>query len=152
MRKFVIGAALAMAFGGAAYAESFIVVRSTDPAVHRNTTFASGQTVPVAKGATVTVINGAGALSTLTSRSGSITLPGAANAGDAERISAMRSLLARPEARRTFGAMRGGAAQVGDCPAPETLTTIDAILKADADDCNEAARAAMTAYLANGAK
>ena len=152
MKNFVIGAALAMVMGGVALADSFVVVRSTDPSVARNSTYTSGQTVTVAKGASLTVINGAGALSTLTSKTGSIVMPGAATAADAQRQTAMRAILERPAARRTFGAMRGGVHREGDCPAAADLKTLDDILQADADDCNDAASEAMAALVAQGDK
>lgn len=152
VKKILTGAVLAIVLGGVAHADNFVVVRSSDPAVAARSMFTSGQTVSVRKGASLTVINGAGALSTLTSRSGAITLPGAASEADAQKASAMRAILERPQARRTFGAMRGGTHQVGDCPLASELKTMDDIIKADADDCNDVAQEALAAFVANGDK
>ena len=151
MRKFLFGAAISLLVGGVAYAEDFIVVGSTDPSIVKNATYSSGDRLVLKRGATVTLINGSGALTRVTSRPGGVVLPGSASSTPEPRFAALRALVERPEARRTFGAMRGRDTEES-CPNPADLTTIDQILAADAADCTAAAKEAMTAYMDSAAK
>jgi hypothetical protein len=151
VRKFLFGAAISLLVGGVAYAEDFIVVGSTDPSIAKSATYSSGDRVVLAKGATVTLINGAGALTRITSRPGGVVLPGSASSTPEPRFAALRALVERPQARRTFGAMRGRDTDES-CPKPADLTTIDQILAADAADCTGAAQEAMATYMAAAAK
>jgi hypothetical protein len=138
---------MSLVIGGVAYAEDYIVVRSSDPRIAKNSTFNAGERVYLAKGQTMTVINGAGALSTYTGQTGGIVLPSAApTARDQNRFAGLLALLERPQARRTFGAMRGGRYDDdASCPKAEELTSVDAILEADEAGCTAAAQAAMAA-------
>lgn len=145
MRKFLFGvAAVSLLMGGVAYAEDFIVVGSTDPRIVKSSVYNSGERINIARGATVTVINSAGTLTTLTGRDGGVVLPQSARrAGQTDHFAAIRALLERPQARRTFGAMRGGRYGDEACPKASELTTIDAILAAEANDCVAVAQEAL---------
>lgn len=152
VRKFLFGVAMSVIIGGVAYAEDFIVVRSSDPRIPKNTTYSSGERVYLAKGATMTIINGAGTLATYTGRTGGIVLPSnQPTAADQNRFAGLLALLQGPQARRTFGAMRGGGRFAEDdptCPKADSLTSVDAILQADQDGCTHAAQTAMAALTA----
>ncbi|MDX2233565.1 MAG: hypothetical protein NW200_03625 [Hyphomonadaceae bacterium] len=151
MRKFLFGAAISMMVCGVAYAEDFIVVGSTDPRIPKSTVYSAGQKIDLPRGATVTLINGAGTLTTIQGRPGGVVLPASARPADrTDHFAAIRALLERPQARRTFGAMRGGRYGDEACPKVSDLTTIEAILAADENDCTAVAQEAM-AKLAGGA-
>lgn len=152
MRKILFGVAMSLVIGGVAYAEDFIVVRSSDPRIPKSATFSAGERVYLAKGRSMTVINGAGSLSTYQGQPGGVVLPNAAPA-DRSRFSGLLALLERPQQRRTFGAMRGGRYDDDpSCPKPAELTTIDAILAADAEGCTGAAGEAMNLLVASEAR
>lgn len=151
MRKFLFGVAVSLFIGGVAYADDFIVVSSTDPRIQKSATYSSGERVLLAKGATLTLINGAGTLTRVTGRPGGVVIPGSTTSAPQPRFAALRALIERPQARRTFGAMRGRDTSES-CPKPSELTTIDQILAADEADCTGAAQEAMTAYMANAGK
>ncbi|RAK68549.1 hypothetical protein DJ019_00535 [Phenylobacterium kunshanense] len=73
------------------------------------------------------------------------TIPGSKlAAADAARFETLRALVEPPPQGRTFGARRGGI-----CPALETLTTLDDIVRvAETSGCKTVARQALDAYLA----
>lgn len=147
MRKFLFGVAMSLLVGGVAYAEDFIVVGSNDPRIPKSSTFSSGQHIALAQGKTLTLINGAGSLTRITGRAGGVVLPQSSTQGSPSRFAALRTLIERPQARRTFGAMRGGRYGDEACPKAADLTTIDAILAADKDDCTAVAQEAMNVYM-----
>ena len=152
MRKFLFGAAMSLLVGGVAYAEDFIVVGSSDPRIPKSSTFSSGQHIALGQGKSLTLINGAGSLSTISGRAGGVVLPPSVSQGSPTRFAALRSLLERPQARRTFGAMRGGRYGDEACPKVADLVTIDAILAADQNDCNAVAQEAINVYMAKAGK
>jgi hypothetical protein len=144
VRKFLFGVAVSLFVGGVAYAEDFIVVGSTDPHIAKSTVYSSGDRIPLARGSSVTLINGAGALTTVSGRDGGVVLPQSARrAGQPDNFAALRALIQRPQARRTFGAMRGGRYGDEACPKVSELTTIDSILAAQANDCVAVAQEAL---------
>lgn len=147
MRRALIGAALAVAFAGAANASDYIVVNSTDPGVKRGQALDAGARVPVAAGKTLTIMRPSGEITTLTAGPGGVTLPGARVASaDSAKFDSLRALIDPPPQGRTFGARRGG---VAICPPPASLTTLDDILKvADGAGCKAEAREALDAYIA----
>lgn len=148
MRKILFGVAMSLVIGGVAYAEDFIVVRSSDPRIPKSATFSSGERVYLAKGHSMTVINGAGTMTTYQGRTGGVVLPAAPAAGQ-NRLPGLLALLQGPQQRRTFGAMRGGRYEDADsCPKAAELTTVDAILAANAEGCTGAATEAMNAITA----
>lgn len=150
MRKLLFGVAASLFVCGVAYAEDFIVVGSTDPRIPKSTVLNGGERVYLAKGATLTLVNGAGTVTTVTGRTGGVVLPQPAARAQPDRFAALRALLERPQARRTFGAMRGGRYGDEACPKVSELTTIDAILAADENECTAVAQEAM-ANLVNAA-
>jgi len=145
MRKLLIGFALSVAFGGAAVASDYIVVNSTDPAIKRGQAFDAGAKVALGAGKTLTVMRASGEVTTLRGGGAGATLPGArVAAADAARFETLRALVEPPPQGRTFGARRGGI-----CPAVESLTTLDDIVRtADSSGCKTVARQALDAYLA----
>lgn len=145
MRKLLIGVALSVAFGGAAVASDYIVVNSTDPAIKRGQAFDAGAKVALGAGKTLTVMRASGEVTTLRGGAAGATLPGArVAAADAARFETLRALVEPPPQGRTFGARRGGI-----CPAVESLTTLDDIVRvADSSGCKTVARQALDAYLA----
>jgi hypothetical protein len=145
MRKLLIGVALSAAFGGAALASDYIVVSSSDPAIKRGQAFDAGAKVALGAGKTLTVMRASGEVTTLRGGASGATLPGArVAAADAARFETLRALVEPPPQGRTFGARRGGI-----CPAVESLTTLDDIVRtADSSGCKTVARQALDAYLA----
>ena len=148
MRKLLIGVALSVAFGGAAMASDYIVVNSSDPAIKRGQAFDAGAKVALGAGKTLTVMRASGEVTTLRGGAAGATLPGARVASaDAARFETLRALVEPPPQGRTFGARRGGI-----CPAMESLTTLDDIVRtAEASGCKTVARQALDAYVAKGA-
>jgi hypothetical protein len=148
MRKLLIGVALSLAVCGTAAASDYIVVNSTDPAFKRGQAFDAGAKVPLGAGKTLTVMRASGEVTTLKGTAAGATLPGARLASaDSARFETLRALVEPPPTGRTFGARRGGI-----CPAAETLTTLDDIVRtAEASGCKTVARQALDAYLAKGA-
>ncbi|MFZ5718328.1 MAG: hypothetical protein ACOY5Y_02560 [Pseudomonadota bacterium] len=144
MRRLLIGIVLSFAVGGAAAASDYIVVNSTDPAIKRGQAFDAGAKVALGAGKTLTVMRASGEVTTLTGSASGVTLPGARMAAaDAARFETLRALVEPPPQGRTFGARRGGI-----CPAVETLTTLDDIVRtAESSGCKTVARQALDAYL-----
>lgn len=144
MRRLLIGVALSVAFGGAAMASDYIVVNSTDPAIKRGQAFDAGAKVALAPGKTLTLMRPTGEVTTVQGSPSGASIPGArvANA-DAARFETLRALVEPPPQGRTFGARRGGI-----CPAVESLTTLDDIVRtAESSGCKTVARQALDAYL-----
>jgi hypothetical protein len=148
MRKLLIGVALSVAFGGAALASDYIVVNSTDPSIKRGQAFDAGAKIALGAGKTLTVMRASGEVTTLRGGAAGATIPGArVAAADAARFETLRALVEPPPQGRTFGARRGGI-----CPALESLTTLDDIVRtAEASGCKTVARQALDAYLAKDA-
>ena len=148
MRKLLIGVALSVAFGGAALASDYIVVNSSDPAIKRGQAFDAGAKVALGAGKTLTVMRASGEVTTLRGGAAGATIPGARVASaDAARFETLRALVEPPPQGRTFGARRGGI-----CPAMESLTTLDDIVRtAESSGCKTVARQALEAYVAKGA-
>lgn len=148
MRKLLIGVALSVAFGSAAVASDYIVVNSTDPAIKRGQAFDAGARVALGAGKTVTLMRASGEVTTLRGTASGATVPGARMASaDTARFETLRALVEPPPQGRTFGARRGGI-----CPALESLTTLDDIVRtAESSGCKTVARQALDAYLAKGA-
>ena len=149
MRKFLFGVTMSLLVGGVAYAEDFIVLRSNDASFPKSSTLSSGRHIALSQGKSLTVINGAGSISTINGHAGGVTLPASAGAGSSNHFAALQALLSRPPARRTFGAMRGGRYGDDACPKVSDLTTIDSIIAADQNDCTAVAQDAMNAYMAS---
>jgi hypothetical protein len=145
MRKLLIGLSFSLLCGGAAMASDYIVVGSTDPAIKRGQAYDAGARLALGAGKTVTLMRASGEVTTLRGSAAGVTLPSAKlAAADAGRFETLRALVEPPPQGRTFGARRGGI-----CPAVETLTTLDDIIRtAEASGCKTVARQALDAYLA----
>ena len=145
MRKLLTGLALSLVFSGAAMASDYIVVNSTDASIKRGQSYDAGSRVALGAGQTVTLMRASGEVTTLRGAAGGVAVPGAKlAAADAARFETLRALVQPPPEGRTFGARRGGI-----CPAIETLTSLDDIVRvADTSGCKSVARQALEAYLA----
>lgn len=145
MRKLLIGVAISLALGGAAAASDYIAVSSTDPAIKRGQAFDAGARIPLGAGKTVTLMRASGEVVTVRGGASGATVPGGKlAAADAARFETLKALVEPPPTGRTFGARRGGI-----CPAVETLTTLDDIVRvAETSGCKTVARQALDAYLA----
>jgi len=128
-------------------ASDYIVVSSTDAAIARGQAFDAGAKVALGAGKTLTLMRATGEVVTLRGAAGGAVVPGARlAAADTARFETLRSLVEPPPTGRTFGARRGGI-----CPAVETLTTLDDIVRtAESSGCKAVARQALDAYLAKG--
>lgn len=145
--RFCLAAAFAV-IATAGFAADYVVVRSSDPALQRGQAFDAGARVPLAAGATVTLMHASGDLVTLRAAADGLSLPRrAASAPDADRMAVLKFILARapkdPDARglRTRGAI---------CPAVETITSLDAVAQVYQSGCADQAADALNALLAPG--
>lgn len=145
IRKLLIGLAVSLACASAAAASDYIVVGSTDPAIKRGQAFDAGARVSLGAGKTLTLMRASGEVTTVRGAPSGIVIPAARlAAADSARFETLRALVEPPPQGRTFGARRGGI-----CPAAETLTTLDDIIRAaEASGCKTVARQALDAYLA----
>jgi hypothetical protein len=144
IRKLLIGLAVSLTCGGAAMASDYIVVGSTDPAIKRGQAFDAGARVALGAGKTLTLMRASGEVTTLRGTANGATVPnGKLASADSARFETLRALVEPPPAGRTFGARRGGI-----CPAVETLTTLDDIIRtAESSGCKTVARQALDKYL-----
>ncbi|PZQ59208.1 MAG: hypothetical protein DI570_16645 [Phenylobacterium zucineum] len=145
MRKLLIGVAISFAACGAAVASDYIAVSSTDPAIKRGQAFDAGTRVSLGAGKTLTLMRASGEVVTVRGGAAGATIPGGKlAAADAARFETLKALVEPPPTGRTFGARRGGI-----CPAVETLTSLDDIVRvAETSGCKTVARQALDAYLA----
>lgn len=145
IRNLLIGLAVSFACGTAAVASDYIVVGSTDPAIKRGQAFDAGARVSLGAGKTLTLMRASGEVTTVRGAPAGIVIPAARlAAADSARFETLRALVEPPPQGRTFGARRGGI-----CPALETLTTLDDIIRtAESSGCKTVARQALDAYLA----
>ena len=145
IRKLLTGLAVSLVCGGAAMASDYIVVGSTDPAIKRGQAFDAGARVQLGAGKTLTLMRASGEVTTLKGAASGVVVPANRLASaDTARFETLRALVEPPPQGRTFGARRGGI-----CPAVETLTTLDDILRtAEASGCKTVARQALDNYLA----
>jgi hypothetical protein len=145
IRKLLTGLAVSLVCGGAAMASDYIVVGSTDPAIKRGQAFDAGARVQLGAGKTLTLMRASGEVTTLKGAASGVVVPANRLASaDTARFETLRALVEPPPQGRTFGARRGGI-----CPAVETLTTLDDILRtAEASGCKTVARQALENYLA----
>ncbi|MEW5686348.1 MAG: hypothetical protein AB1942_15640 [Pseudomonadota bacterium] len=145
MRKLLIGVAISLAVSGTAAASDYIAVSSTDPAIKRGQAFDAGARVALGAGKTLTLMRASGEVVTVRGAAAGATIPGGKlAAADAARFETLKALVEPPPTGRTFGARRGGI-----CPAVETLTSLDDIVRvAETSGCKTVARQALDAYLA----
>lgn len=142
MRGVVLGILLSLAATGLAWAGEFVVISSTDPAIHAGQGLDAGAHLNLGPGRSLTVIRTSGEVMTVQGSAHGVVLPaGAAAQGGGARFQTLQALFQRPPAGRTFGAQRGF------CPGPAAYTTMDAILTAFQNGCQAEARLALHAYL-----
>lgn len=139
---------LVSAFATIATAADYVVVRSTDPTLVRGQGLDAGARVPLAPGASLTLMHASGDILTLRGAPGEISLPKrSVSAPDADRMAVLKFILARtprdPDARRMR--TRGGI-----CPAVETITTLDVVAQVYQSGCPDQAGQALDALLAAG--
>lgn len=129
---------------GIAGAGDYIVVRSTDASIARGTALAAGKRVPLAAGATLTLVSAGGEVVTLKGAAGGASVPGTSVDGDSAAGEALAALVSRPPPRRSFGAMRGPE----NCPTASALQDFALILAASLQQgCGAIAQSALEAYV-----
>jgi len=141
MRGLLLGSILALAAAGTASAGDFVVLSSTDPAFKPGQQLMGGANLRLAAGAQLVVIHASGMVRKLSGAGKAVTLPQvAASDANARRTEVLKLMVAQP--RRTRSLVPPA------CPAPETLTTLDAILAAgEQEACLPLARQALNAYV-----
>ena len=142
MNRMILAATAALMALAAAtsVAADYVVVRSSAPAVAKGAQLAAGQRVDVGPGQVLTVVSAGGEVSVLRGAAGGVTLPALAAASQAASSAALVALVSRPAPRRSFGAMRGK----DDCPAVESLTSVESILAAaKSESCASIAQQAL---------
>jgi hypothetical protein len=117
-----------------------VVLSSTDPSFKPGQQLMGGSKVQLAAGAKLVLIHASGMVRKLTGAGRAVQLPAVqASSANAHRTEVLKLMVARP--RRTRSLIPPA------CPAPETLTTIDAILAAgEQEACLPLARQALNAY------
>ena len=142
MRQLLLGSLLAFALSSAASASDFVVLSSTDPTFKPGQQLAGGSNIALAAGKQLVVIHASGMVRKLTGAGRAIQLPAAqASSANDHRTEVLKLMVAQP--RRTRSLVPPA------CPAPETLTTLDAILAAGAlEPCLPLARQALAIYAA----
>jgi hypothetical protein len=141
MRQLLLGSLLAFAVCGGAAASDFVVLKSTDPAFKPGQQLAGGSNISLAAGKELVLIHASGMVRKLTGMGRAVQLPAvqAASASD-HRTEVLKLMVAQP--RRTRSLIPPA------CPAPETLTTLDAILAAgEQEACLPLARQALATYV-----
>jgi hypothetical protein len=146
MRTAWLGLAFALCLAPAAGAGEFVVVSSTDPAFRPGQELAGGYSVQLASGAQLVVVHASGMVRRLIGGPQAVRLPEvAAASANARRTEVLKLMVAQP--RRTRSLVPPA------CPAPETLTTLDAILAAgEQEACLPLARQALSDYAERAAE
>ncbi len=146
LRRTFLPALAVVAFGGAAAAHDYVVVATTDPAVARGTAVNGGQRLAIAPGRSVTLMHAGGALVMLKGAAGGVVAPlRKTAAADTARLEVFRTMVAAKPREKTEGL--GAQRKRGVCPAPDSLTSLDAIAQVQ-PACPEAAAEALGAWLA----
>ncbi|MBU6319147.1 MAG: hypothetical protein KGS00_05800 [Alphaproteobacteria bacterium] len=135
---------------GAAHAETFLVLSSADPSLKKGTSLEAGALLPAQAGSVVTVMSETGEVVRLTAGASGLQLPApSGKMSNSTFVSLKNMLLRKPPTRRAFGAMRGAQAE---CPAVETLITLEAILEADKTSaCRTIASEALDRFITQSA-
>ena len=146
MRRLMLGSLLALAIAGPAAASDFVVLSSTDPMFKPGQQLAGGSSISLAAGAQLVVIHASGMVRKLTGSGEAVRLPAMQSASaNAHRTEVLKLMVAPP--RRTRSIVPPA------CPAPETLTTLDAILDAgEVEACAPLARQALATYAEQAAQ
>lgn len=140
-----LGVALA-AWASAALSADYVVVRSNHPAITRGQAYDAGARIALPAGRSLVLMHASGAMVTLKgSPSGALAPPERAAGGDADRLATLRFILSDADKPATRQAMR---TRGGICPAPDALTSLDAIAQAHQAGCVAAAGEALETWLA----
>ena len=147
VRRAFLPALAVAAIGGAAAAHDYVVVATTEPAIVRGTGVDGGQRLAVAPGRSVTLMHAGGALVMLKGAAGGVVAPlRKTAAADTARLEVFRTMVsAKP--RETTEGLGSRRTRGGVCPAPDSLTSLDAIAQVQSA-CPEAAAEALGAWLA----
>lgn len=142
MRSLILGLALAAGFAGAAAAADFVVVSSTDPAIMRGREVASGESLQIAQGRSVVLVDTAGQVTRLAGAAAPVRAPRTQLASVNEsRVQVLKLLVAPARVRRAAPSMDK------TCPDAD-LNKFDGIVTvAQVDGCLTTARAAFDAYV-----
>jgi hypothetical protein len=138
------------AIAGPALASDYVVVASTDPAVHRGLELTAGQRLALAPGRTATLMHASGDILVLRGSATGAVTPRARSASQAEadRLAVLRLLVSTTP--KTVVAETNGRTRAL-CPPPGALVTLDGIAEAGKAGCTDAASAALDAYVAKAA-
>lgn len=148
LTRVLIGGLAALAFASVAAARDYIVVASTDPGVARGQPVDGGQRLAVNPGRSVTLMHASGDLLVLKGAAGGVVAP-ARRAADTEtaRLEVFRTMVATKPREQTAG-LGARRTRGGVCPAPESLTSLDAIAQVGESPCQTVAVQALDAWLA----
>jgi hypothetical protein len=148
LRRAALPALAGLLFAAGAAAHEYVVVASSEPAVSRGLGVAAGQKLAVAPGHAITLMHASGDLLTLKGAAGGVTAPKRqAQSAEAARLEVLRTIVAaKPQdTREGLGARRRTR---GVCPAPDNLTSLDAIAQVQEAGCEEVAGRALEAWIA----
>lgn len=147
LRRAALPAAVLALVGGAAAAHDYVVVATTEPAIARGTTVDGGQRLALAPGRSVTLMHASGGLIMLKGATGGVVAPlRKSAAADSARLEVFRTMVAAKPREKTEG-LGAQRKRGGVCPAPDSLTSLDAIAQVQSA-CPEAAAEALGAWLA----
>lgn len=140
MRAIWLGLTVALGFAAAAAASDFVVLSSTDPSFKPGQQLMGGSKVELASGAQLVLIHASGMVRKLTGAGRPVQLPSVqASSANTHRTEVLKLMVAQPRRTRSLAPPA--------CPAPESLTTLDAILAAgEQEACLPLARQALSAY------
>lgn len=144
--KVVPLALVVAALAGAAAATDYVVVASTDPAVHRGLEVSAGQRLMLAAGATATLMHASGDVVVLKGSISGATAPRSrpANQAESDRMAVLRLMVSTTS--RTVTAPPAGRTRAL-CPPASALVTLDGIAEAGKAGCTDAAAEALDAYV-----
>lgn len=142
MRKLILALAMSAGLAGAAQAADFVVVSSTDPAIARGREVAGGESLQIAPGRSIVLVDKAGQVTRLAGAAAPIVAPRRQYANvNEDRVAVLKLLVAPARVRRAAP----GLEKV--CPQAD-LTQFDGIVTvAVVDGCLTTARAAFDAYV-----
>ncbi|WP_293677991.1 hypothetical protein [uncultured Phenylobacterium sp.] len=147
LRRAALPALACALIAGTAAAADYVVVATTEPGLVRGATVEGGQRLAIAPGRSVTLMHASGALIMLKGAPAGVVAPLRKTASaDTARLEVFRTMVsAKP--RETSAGLGAQRKRGGVCPAPDGLTSLDAIAQVQAA-CPEAAAEALGSWLA----
>lgn len=143
----ILGLTLA-AVAGAAAAQDYIVVGSTDPAIVRGQPYDAGAKVPLAPGQTLTLMHSSGDLIRLKGVAGGVSVPRRQSTQpDAERLAILKVIVSGAD-KKDIGFARPMRTRAGVCPPASAITTLDAVVQAHKGGCQTEAAQALETWIA----